>query len=222
MNSAASPDDLESAVVAALRRFDGQSPVTAQVHHHVARGGAPGLLVRLVMAVAAEEGGSPGDALGVATAVELFEQSRYVHTDIEDDRRVRADRESVWSAFGLAHGINAGDALNAIAYLALLDDAAREPALTVRMTRALHDAEFALCAERAREVTTAVAGDDSGDALTAAACELGALSAGATPERAAAYAALARSAARSGGPAADALASAADIDRTGRIRAIFA
>ena len=93
--------------------------------------------------------------------------------------------DGVWSRFGLAHGINAGDALCAMAFLQLLEGPPRRsPDQTVLMTRALHAANFELCG-----------GDKA--AIFAVACELGAMVAGASPERARAYARLGRSSARS-------------------------
>ena len=220
MRSAVNRDKFEDALAGALQAFDGPSPVTAQVRHHVTRGVEADrrarLRMQLVVAVAAEEGGSTDAALDVACAVELLNESTIVHRDIEVERHVRDRRSTLWAEFGLAHGINAGDALNAIAYLHLLSDRRRDAALTVRMTRALQAASY--------DGTTA--------ALVGAACELGALSAGAPAGRAVAYGALGRSCALAGQTEravtsnvwaeADAIAAAAEIDREGRIRAMFA
>jgi geranylgeranyl pyrophosphate synthase len=251
-------DNLEVALDAAIRRFDGTSPVTPQVHHHFGYAGIIArrlirLRMRLVLEVVAEEGGRLDDGLDVACAVEILHDSTLVHDRIED---------RVWARFGLAHGINAGDALCAIAYLQLLEGASRRaPELTVRMTRALHEANFALCAGQAREI----AFEDDGAigpeaylamirgkaALFAVACELGALVAGASLERAQAYARLGRTSGVAfqmedhvqSDPASrkwalpelaslatvrmylaevDALASAAGIDVSGRVRSFFA
>lgn len=250
-------DSLEAALEAAIGRFDGTSPVTPQVHHHVGAAGAatahPRLRMQLVLEVVAEEGGRLDDGIDVACAVEILHNSTLVHDAVEDGARLR---------FGLAHGINAGDALCAMAYLQLLEGPPRRaPEQTVLMTRALHEANFALCAGQAQEIAFERAGSVESDAyvamiagkaaLFAVACELGALVAGAPPERTQAYARLGRTfgmafqmenhvqsdpgtrrwtlpglaspaTARAYLSEGDALAEAAGIDVSGRVRAFFA
>ena len=256
MSLAVKADSLEAALEAAIRRFDGTSPVTPQVHHHFGYAGDVAgaharLRMRLVLEVVAEEGGQFTDGLDVACAVEILHNSTLVHDTVE----------SV-APFGLAHGINAGDALCAMAYLQLLEGPARRaPEQTVLMTRALQEANFALCAGQAQEIAFERAGTVEADAylamiggkaaLFAVACELGALVAGATPERTRAYARLGRTSgmafqmenhvqsypqsrtwalpgiaslatARAYLADGDAAASAAGIDASGRVRAFFA
>lgn len=199
MSLAVKADSLEAALEAAVRRFDGTSPVTQQVHAYLGTTG-DGVCansrsrMRLVLEVVAEEGGSLDDAVDVACAVEMLHCSTLVHDSVEDPARSR---------FGLAHGINAGDALCALAYLQLLEGPARrEPASTVEMTRALQAANFSLCAGQAQEVAFARHGAivdaaylamiEGKAALFAVACELGAFAAGAACARAHAYGALGR------------------------------
>jgi geranylgeranyl pyrophosphate synthase len=199
MSSAVKADNLEAALEAAIRRFDGTSPVTPQVHAYFGYAGDaaaanPRSRMRLVLEVVAEEGGSYDAAVDVACAVEILHCSTLVHESVEDATRSR---------FGLAHGINAGDALCAMAYLQLLESPSkRPPELTVAMTRALQEANFSLCAGQAQEVAFArgaATGDDAylamidgKAALFAVACELGAIAAGAACERAHAYGRLGR------------------------------
>jgi geranylgeranyl pyrophosphate synthase len=256
MSLAVKADSLEAALEAAIRRFDGTSPVTPQVHHHFgyagdAAGAHARLRMQLVLEVVAGEGGLIADGLDVACAVEILHNSTLVHDTVE-----------AGVPFGLAHGINAGDALCAMAYLQLLEGPARRPAeQTVLMTRALQEANFALCAGQAQEIAFERAGTVEADAylamiggkaaLFAVACELGALVAGATPERTRAYARLGRTSgmafqmenhvqsdpqsrtwklpglaslatARAYLNEGDALASSAGIDASGRVRAFFA
>ena len=114
-------DSLEAALEAAIRRFDGTSPVTPQVHQYFgyagdAAGAHQRLRMQLVLEVVAEEGGSAERGLDVASAVEILHNSTLVHDAVEDGAR---------SLFGLAHGINAGDALCAMAYLQLLEGPSR-------------------------------------------------------------------------------------------------
>jgi geranylgeranyl pyrophosphate synthase len=208
--------------------------------------------MQLVLEVVAEEDGALEDGIDVACAVEILHRSTLVHDTVEDAER---------APFGLAHGINAGDALCALAYLQLLGGPPRRPPeRTVEMTRALQAANFTLCAGQAQELAFAAGGSFGSDAylamiagkaaLFSAACELGAFVAGASCERAQAYGRLGRAYATAfqmedhvhadpAGrpwplpPAAslataraylaegDAVAAAAGIDASGRVRAFF-
>ncbi|MEA2666939.1 MAG: geranylgeranyl diphosphate synthase, type [Candidatus Eremiobacteraeota bacterium] len=208
MHSPPALDSLEAALERAVSRFDDGSPVSEQIRYHFGFGTGERrgkrLRSRLVLEVAAEEGAPADEVLDAACAVEILHEFSLVHDDIEDGDRLRRGRETTWSRFGLAHGINAGDALCAVAYLALLDGTAIRPAeTTLTMTRALHEAHLAMCAGQGRDIafeTEARVGMDDYMAMiggkTAAlfgvACELGALAAGAEPERARAYARLGR------------------------------
>jgi geranylgeranyl diphosphate synthase type I len=64
-----------------------------------------------------------------------------VHDDIQDGDRERRHRETVWSIWGAAQGINAGDALHALAFTTL---AARDghPARRLRATHAVASASL--------------------------------------------------------------------------------
>jgi geranylgeranyl diphosphate synthase type I len=121
--------DLADAFESYLREFvDAASrahPVYAHIAYHLgyaepgpARRGKR-LRPRLVIAAAAACGGSMERALPACAAVELLHNYSLIHDDIEDGDRLRHGRETVWSAFGLPHGVNAGDAVGALATLAL-------------------------------------------------------------------------------------------------------
>lgn len=181
MRSAVKPDRLAAALTEALRRFDGASPVTEQVRYHFS-GGEPARLaeaqpwMELVLAVAQQAGGSPDDAVDAACAVAILHNFAAIHAEVGVESGA-----SVPAHYGLAHGINAGDALCALAYLHLLvGNAVQRPAeRTVAMTRALLEANYALCA-------------GTSGALLGAACELGALAAGVSVERAREFSRVAR------------------------------
>jgi geranylgeranyl diphosphate synthase, type I len=229
MHSAVNRHSLENALAAAIRRFDGASPVTPQVHDHFGLAGAgegdDRLRMQLVLEVAVEEGAAPGAALDAACAIEILHQYALVHEDLVANRARRHERETLWSRFGLAHGINAGDALCAMAYLQLLaGEVDRSPERRVAMTRVLQDAHYAMCAGRRPDLGFAAV------PLFGAACQLGALAAGAGDERAGAYARLGRNYGRAMQiegdvqpylSEADAFAAAAGIDSSGRVRAFF-
>jgi geranylgeranyl diphosphate synthase type I len=101
----------------------------------------------------------------------------------------------------LAHALNAGDALCSVAYLTLLDGGGAPPDRKVLMNRVLLAAHLAMCNGQGRDIAfeteprvtmedyRAMIGAKTA-ALFGAACELGALAAGAAPDRARAYARL--------------------------------
>ena len=60
-------------------------------------------------------------ALPAAAAIELLHNFSLVHDDIEDQDETRRGRPVVWTLWGEAQGINAGDAFFALAQLSLLD-----------------------------------------------------------------------------------------------------
>ncbi|HYZ15887.1 MAG TPA: polyprenyl synthetase family protein, partial [Candidatus Acidoferrum sp.] len=207
MHSPPALDSLETALERAVSRFDDTSPAAEQIRYHFGFGEArrgKRLRSRLVLEVAEEEGGAPDDAIDAAIAVEVIHEFSLIHDDIQDGDRLRRGRETVWSRFGLAHGINTGDALCAVAYLALFEGTVKRPAeRTIAMSRALLEAHLAMCAGQGRDIAfetePRVTMDDyramiGGKTATlfGAACELGALAADASPDRAAAYARLGR------------------------------
>jgi geranylgeranyl diphosphate synthase type I len=127
-------------------------------------------------------------------AVELLHNYSLIHDDIEDGDRLRHGRATVWSAFGLAHGVNCGDVVGALAYRAL------EPVadllgsdIAYAMTASLARAHIAMC--RGQALDLAAEGDGTATiswylemiegktaALFACCARLGALCARATNE----------------------------------------
>ncbi|MFU8796335.1 MAG: polyprenyl synthetase family protein [Dehalococcoidia bacterium] len=65
-------------------------------------------------------GGDTSQALPAAAAVELIHNFSLIHDDIEDASEERHHRPAVWTLWGTPQAINAGDAMFALAYLALL------------------------------------------------------------------------------------------------------
>jgi geranylgeranyl diphosphate synthase type I len=68
-------------------------------------------------------GGQTADALPAAAAIEWFHNFTLVHDDIQDNDRTRHGRETVWSLWGVPQAINAGDAMQALAFLSIARDA---------------------------------------------------------------------------------------------------
>ncbi len=84
-------------------------------------------------------GGNADDAIAAATAVEWVHNFTLVHDDIQDGDRNRHGRPTVWALWGVPQGINAGDALHALAFRALSESTA-DPERLMRAVRALSTA----------------------------------------------------------------------------------
>jgi geranylgeranyl diphosphate synthase type I len=74
----------------------------------------------LVTLTTAAAGGNWQNAVPAAAAVELLHNFSLIHDDIEDNSDLRRGRPVVWKKWGLAQGINAGDALFTLSFLAML------------------------------------------------------------------------------------------------------
>src|SRR5436853_1328146 len=81
----------------------------------------PGKLLRprLSLLTCRAIGGDPRQALPLAAGIQLLHDFSLIHDDIEDQSAMRRGRQTVWTIWGVAHGINAGDCLFVIAHLAL-------------------------------------------------------------------------------------------------------
>lgn len=154
----------------------------------------------LLLLTNAAAGGHWHHALPAAAAVELLHNFSLIHDDIQDHSDLRRGRPTVWKLWGVPQAINAGDALFALAYLALQELAetpARPYALAAgrvfgRACLSLTQGQYLdLYYEGRGDLSTQaywpmVAGKTA--ALLSACTELGALVAGAEAERVAAYA----------------------------------
>ncbi len=74
----------------------------------------------LLLAVQAQ-GEQWEQAVGAAAAIELLHNFTLIHDDIEDRDVIRRGRETVWSLWGVAQALNAGDALFALSYRGLIE-----------------------------------------------------------------------------------------------------
>lgn len=117
---------------------------------------AGGKLLRssLCLCVCQAVGGDWHQALPAAAAVELVHNFSLIHDDIEDESATRRHRPTVWQVWGPAQAINAGDAMHALARLALLRMEKRGvPARKV--LEAIHiidDATLRLCEGQFRDI----------------------------------------------------------------------
>jgi geranylgeranyl diphosphate synthase type I len=85
-------------------------------------------------------GGEVGAALPAAAAIELVHNFTLIHDDIQDGDRLRRGRPTVWSIWGAAQAINAGDALHALAFRIVADrsgDSDRAAAISSLISSAL-------------------------------------------------------------------------------------
>src|SRR4051812_38912268 len=89
----------------------------------------------LSMLVCQAVSGQLEPALPAAAAVELIHNFSLVHDDIQDRSELRRHRATLWSLWGAAQGINAGDALFALAQIVLLESGGPR---TARMTLELN------------------------------------------------------------------------------------
>ena len=154
----------------------------------------------------AASGGEWERALPLAAAVELLHNFSLLHDDIQDNSPLRRGRPTVWTKWGQAQAINAGDAMFTLAHLA-------PHALTARGVPAAAALAALECFDRTcltltqgqyldmsfegrervsvAEYMTMIEGKTA--ALIAAAAQLGALIAGAEDERQAHFAEYGRS-----------------------------
>ncbi|MFO3796662.1 MAG: polyprenyl synthetase family protein [Anaerolineales bacterium] len=151
----------------------------------------------LLLLTASACGGDWQAALPLAAAVELVHNFSLIHDDIQDRSPLRRGRPTLWSKWGIAQAINAGDAMFILAQRALLSlrsDAER----IVRLARIFQDTcldltrgQFLdLSYESQGEITLEeywrmIAGKTA--ALLSAATWMGAIFAGAEEEVAEAY-----------------------------------
>jgi len=137
-------------------------------------------------------GGDWHAALPAAAALELVHNFSLIHDDIEDDSPTRRGRPTVWTLWGLPHGINVGDGMLMLARLALtrLDDSVMGHATILAAANLLDRTCLTLCQGQYLDMALEGRVDISEESylemigaktasLIAASTELGALVAGA-------------------------------------------
>ncbi len=92
-------------------------------------------------------GGDWHSALPAAAAIELVHNFSLIHDDIQDRSYERRNRPTVWKLWGEAQGINAGDAMYALAHLTLLrlSDRGVAPEKVVLLSKQLNLTSLELC-----------------------------------------------------------------------------
>lgn len=74
----------------------------------------------LLLLTTAAAGGDWHQALPAAAAIEILHNFSLVHDDIEDASPTRRGRDTLWKIWGIEQAINTGDAMFALAHLALV------------------------------------------------------------------------------------------------------
>jgi geranylgeranyl diphosphate synthase type I len=120
---------LDSELKVALSDGDGLSRFYGMMHYHmgwldadfrpVLAPAGKRLRPLLCLLTCEAVGGQIECALPAAAAIELLHNFSLIHDDIEDVSAARRHRTTVWKLWGMAHGINCGDAMFAAAFLEL-------------------------------------------------------------------------------------------------------
>ncbi|HEY9086974.1 MAG TPA: polyprenyl synthetase family protein [Anaerolineaceae bacterium] len=153
----------------------------------------------LLLLSASAAGGDWRKALPAAAAVEYVHNFSLIHDDIQDGSRLRRGRPTVWVKWGTAQAINTGDVMFTLAHLAIYDLCRVLPAPLALDAASVLDATcmaltegqyLDLSYEQRSDLTQAdywpmIAGKTA--ALLGCCAELGALSAGAAPDKRAAF-----------------------------------
>jgi geranylgeranyl diphosphate synthase, type I len=164
----------------------------------------PGKLVRprLVLLACQAADGDPDQAVPLAAGIQLLHDFTLIHDDIEDDSATRRGRPTLWSLWGLAQGINAGDGMFVLAHLAIhrLSEAGVPAERALAVLRRFDEVILLVCEGQFLDISfegdltispedyLAMIGRKTA-ALIAGSCELGAMVAGASPATAGALAA---------------------------------
>lgn len=168
----------------------------------------PGKLIRpqLVLLACQAAGGDPAQAVPLAAGVQLIHDFTLIHDDIEDNSDTRRGRPTLWSVWGLAQGINAGDGMFVIAHLAIhrLSEAGVPAPRALAVLRRFDEVILSVCEGQYLDLSfegdlsispadyLAMIGRKTA-ALVAGSCELGAMVAGAPADTVAALAEFGRS-----------------------------
>jgi geranylgeranyl diphosphate synthase type II len=105
------------------RRQTGYGPLYDVLADYPFREGK-GLRPAICLAACRAVGGLTDQALGTATALELFHNAFLTHDDVEDVSEFRRGGATLFQAHGVPAAINAGDATNVLALGMLLDNVA--------------------------------------------------------------------------------------------------
>ena len=166
MSVAATLDDLAQRVDAEMRKNLGSRELELyrMMSYHLGwedkPGGDQGPVRRdrthgaACMLACSATGGDPDSALPAAAAVELVESFSQIHDDVQAGQPMRYARDAVWWVWGPAQAINAGDAMHALARLAVFALAERglTPEVTFSAVQMVDRAVLELCEGRFKDL----------------------------------------------------------------------
>jgi geranylgeranyl diphosphate synthase type I len=191
--------------------MEAHTPATAEIHemmtYHLGWTGegagakVQGKRIRplIVTLTAGAAGGDWQAALPAAASVEILHNFSLVHDDIQDDSPLRRGRPTVWKLQGIPQAINTGDVMYTLAYTAMLGLSKTTSAeIALEGTNILQQTCITLTQGQYLDMSFETRGDVSLDeyylmiggktaSLLAACTDLGALAAGASPEKRVAY-----------------------------------
>jgi hypothetical protein len=113
-------------------------------------------------------------ALPIAVSIELIHAFTCIHDDIRYDQQRHANRETVWSVWGLGQAVNGGDALHSLA-LSILSEGSLEEDAVLRTFSRVVGAVREVMDGNVRALAAEGAGMPPGKALRIAVCQTGAL-----------------------------------------------
>ena len=131
--------EIEAALETIMPPAEGPAATLHAAMRWAVAGGGKRVRPLVCMAAAEAVGGRPADAMMPACAIELLHSYTLVHDDLPpmDNDIERRGRPSVWTKFGEAIAILAGDALQALAFETLARTPACHPGMWTRLLSAL-------------------------------------------------------------------------------------
>lgn len=152
------PDPDRSALYGIIRYHLGLADARGRPARAAAGKGVRGALCLL----ACEASGGPAEkAAPAAAAVELLHSFTLLHDDIADRDEVRRGRLAAWRVWGVGRAITAGDALYALANLALgrLEQVGVPPPQVTSALASLNRATLAICEGQEQDLSQEGSGD---------------------------------------------------------------
>ena len=177
---------VEETLAALLPAAEGEAFALHAAMRWAVEGGGKRIRPLLCLAAAEAVGGAPSNALMPACAIELLHSYTLVHDDLPamDNDTERRGRPTVWTKFGEATAILAGDALQALAFATIAQGAERCPGVRAALVSILGEAAVGVVRGQAAELAGSkdidyVYGHKTADLFVAAAA-LGATAGGGT------------------------------------------
>ena len=146
---------IDATLAALLPSAEGEAATLHAAMRWAVEGGGKRVRPLVCLAAAEAVGGTAADALMPACAIELLHSYTLVHDDLPamDNDTQRRGRPSVWAKFGEATAILAGDALQALAFVALSQTPVRCPSVHSGLPSILGEAAVSVVRGQAAELS---------------------------------------------------------------------